>query len=212
MHCHTAFGHWAVELLQCTATLLQGSGQINSCNAPQHCPGAVGSGTRAMHCPRHCAAELVHFSATLLADSARWNSHHPPSHCLWSVGGGTPAMHRHTACGPWTVGTHAMHCHSAGGHAMGLQTHAIHRHTAWGQWALALMQSNRTLFVGVGRWNSCNAPRDLRRQWVVELLQCTATLLGGSGHWKSCNPPPPCLSAVGGGTPAMHCHSACVKR
>ena len=46
-----------------------------------------------------------------------------------------------------------MHCHSAGGGVLGCGTHAIHRHTAWGQWALKLMQSNRTLCVGGGRWN-----------------------------------------------------------
>ena len=47
MHCHIARGQWAVELLQCTATmlagsvvhaiLLGGSRQWNSCSAPPHC-------------------------------------------------------------------------------------------------------------------------------------------------------------------------------
>ena len=49
MHCPTAWGQWAVEVLQCTASLPGGSGQWNSCNALPHCLGAVGSGTPAMH-------------------------------------------------------------------------------------------------------------------------------------------------------------------
>ena len=51
MHCLTAWGQWAVELLQCTTSLPGGSGQWNACNALLHCLGAVGSGTPAMHCP-----------------------------------------------------------------------------------------------------------------------------------------------------------------
>ena len=50
MHCHTAWGQWAVELLLCTATLPGGSGQCNSCNTLPHCLGAVGSATPAMQC------------------------------------------------------------------------------------------------------------------------------------------------------------------
>ena len=38
----TAWGQWAVELLKCSATVLRGSGQWNSCHAPPHCSGAVG--------------------------------------------------------------------------------------------------------------------------------------------------------------------------
>ena len=53
MHCHTAWGQWAVQLLLCTASLPVGSGQWSSCYAPADCLGAVGSGTPAMqrHCP-----------------------------------------------------------------------------------------------------------------------------------------------------------------
>ena len=50
MHYLTALGQWAVELLQCTASLPGGSGQCNSCNALPRRLGAVGSGTPAMHC------------------------------------------------------------------------------------------------------------------------------------------------------------------
>ena len=43
-------GQWAVQLLQCTASLPWGSRQCNSCNALPHCLGAVGSATPAMYC------------------------------------------------------------------------------------------------------------------------------------------------------------------
>ena len=45
------WGQWAVQLLQCTASLIWGSGECNSCNALPYCPGSVGSATPAMHCP-----------------------------------------------------------------------------------------------------------------------------------------------------------------
>ena len=49
-HRHTASGQWAVELLQCTASLPGGHGHCNSCNALPHCLGAVDSANPAMHC------------------------------------------------------------------------------------------------------------------------------------------------------------------
>ena len=49
MHCLTAWGQWAVQLLQCTASLPWGSGQWTSCNALPYCLGAVGSATPAIH-------------------------------------------------------------------------------------------------------------------------------------------------------------------
>ena len=58
MHCHTARGQWAVELLQCTASVPGGSGQWNCCNALPHYPRAVGSGTAAMHRPTRSGASL----------------------------------------------------------------------------------------------------------------------------------------------------------
>ena len=36
MHCRTAWGQWAVQLLQRTASLLEGSGQWDCRNAPPH--------------------------------------------------------------------------------------------------------------------------------------------------------------------------------
>ena len=68
MHCHTARGQWAVELLLYTASLPKGSGQWKSCNALPHCLGVVGSGTPAMHCLTACgqwAVELVQHTASL---------------------------------------------------------------------------------------------------------------------------------------------------
>ena len=50
MDCLTAFGQWAVELLQCTASLPWGSGRVNSYNALPHCLVPVGSATPAMQC------------------------------------------------------------------------------------------------------------------------------------------------------------------
>ena len=37
MHCPTAWGQWAVQFLQCTASLPGGSGQCNSCNGVVWC-------------------------------------------------------------------------------------------------------------------------------------------------------------------------------
>ena len=59
MHYHAARGQQAVQLLQFTASLPRGSGRCNSRNALPHCPGAVGSGTPAMHtAPRQCGSAL----------------------------------------------------------------------------------------------------------------------------------------------------------
>ena len=43
MHCPTAWEQWAVQLLQCTASLPGGSGQCTSCNGWSECScGSVG--------------------------------------------------------------------------------------------------------------------------------------------------------------------------
>ena len=46
---HTAFGRWALDLLQHTAALPRGSGLWNFCNALPHCLGVVGSGAPTTH-------------------------------------------------------------------------------------------------------------------------------------------------------------------
>ena len=50
IHCLTARGQRAVDLLQRTAPLPRGSGQWTSGNTLPHCLGAMGSGPPAMHC------------------------------------------------------------------------------------------------------------------------------------------------------------------
>ena len=83
---------WAVELLQCTASLLGGSGQCNSCNALPHCPRAVGSGNPAMHyltALGQWAVELLQCTASLPGGSGQCNLRNALPHCPGSVGSGT---------------------------------------------------------------------------------------------------------------------------
>ena len=87
MHCHTAWGQWAVEGLSCTATLLRGSGQRNSCNA----------------LPQAVAVQLLHYTASLLGGSGQCHSWNTLPHCLGVVGSGTLAIHCLTAWGQWAV-------------------------------------------------------------------------------------------------------------
>ena len=118
MHCLTVWGQWAVELLQCTASLPLNSRQCNSCNALPHCLGAVDSATPAMYCltalgavgsatpAMHCltalgqwAVELLQCTASLPGGSGQCNSCNALPHCLGAVGSATPAMHCLTALG-----------------------------------------------------------------------------------------------------------------
>ena len=84
MHRHSARRQCALQLLRCTASLLGGSGQSNSCNAPLHCLRAVGSATPAMHC-------LTAWG------SGQGNSYNTLPHCPEAVGSGTGALDRLTA-------------------------------------------------------------------------------------------------------------------
>ena len=96
MHCHTASGQWAVKFVQYTASLLGGSAQCNSCNAPPDCLGAVGSTTRAMHCLSSCGqwvVELLQCAASLNGGSGQWNSRIELPHRPEAVGSGTFATH-----------------------------------------------------------------------------------------------------------------------
>ena len=77
MHCLSAQGQWAVELLQCTASPLWGSRWWDSCNALPHCSRAVGSGIRPMQC--HTAwsqgvVELLRCTPSLPGGSGQCNS------------------------------------------------------------------------------------------------------------------------------------------
>ena len=88
MECLIASGHWAMELLQCTASLL----------------GAHGSGTLAMHCmiaPGQRAVEHLHCSAIPHGGSGPCNSRNALPQCLRAVCSGTPVMHYLTAWGQW---------------------------------------------------------------------------------------------------------------
>ena len=85
MHSLTASGQWAVDLLQCTASL---SGAVGSATPAIHCRtawGAVGSATPAM---RRIAAwgqwavERLQRTASLPGGSEQWNSCNALPHCL----------------------------------------------------------------------------------------------------------------------------------
>ena len=115
-----------MELLRYIASLLGGTGPCNSCNALSHCLGAVGHGTRAMHCLTtwgQWAVELLQCNASLPWGSGQCNSCHTLPHCLGAVGNGTLAMYRLTA---------------------------------WGQWVVQLLQYTSSLPGGSGRCNSCD--------------------------------------------------------
>ena len=102
MHCPTAWGQWAVQLLQYTASLPWGSRQCNSRNALPHCLGAVDSATPAMHCPTawgQWAVQLLQCTASLRGGSGQCYSRNALPHCLGAVGSATPAMHCLTALG-----------------------------------------------------------------------------------------------------------------
>ena len=121
-HCLTAWGQWAVQLLQYTAALLGGSGQRNSCNALPHwlggsgqwtsgntlphCLGAVSSAAPALLCPTawgQWTVQLLQRTASLSGGSGQRNSCNALPHCLGAVGSATPAMHCLTALGQWAA-------------------------------------------------------------------------------------------------------------
>ena len=59
--CLAAWGQWAVQILQYTASLLGGSGQCSSCNELPHCLG-------------QWAVQLLQHSASLPVGSGQCNS------------------------------------------------------------------------------------------------------------------------------------------
>ena len=137
-------GQWAVQLVQCTGSLPEGSGQWNSCGALPHCLKGRGSGTLAMYCLNawgQWAVQLLQCTATLPGGRGRGNSCNAVPQCLGAVGNGTPAKR-----GPTSSRDNALP-HSLG--VVGSATPGIHCLTAWGQWAVELR--------GSGQCNSCNA-------------------------------------------------------
>ena len=85
----TAWGQWAVGLLQHTASLPRGSAQRKSCNALPHCLGVVGRGIPATHCLSawgQCAVQLLQRNASLPRGSGQRNSYNALPYCLGVVG------------------------------------------------------------------------------------------------------------------------------
>ena len=75
IHCPTAWGQWAVQFLQCTASLPGGSGQCNSYNTLPHCLGAAGSGPPSIHrltAWGQWAVDLLQYTAALPGGSGQW--------------------------------------------------------------------------------------------------------------------------------------------
>ena len=105
IHCLTAQGQWAVELLLNTASPPGGSGQWSCrscCNALLLCLGAVGSATPALRCltsSGQWAVEILQCTASLPGGSGLCYSCNTLPHCLGAVGSGTPAIHCLTAWG-----------------------------------------------------------------------------------------------------------------
>ena len=86
----SAWGQWAVQLLQCTASLPWSGGPWNSCDTPPHCPGALGCATPAIH----CLTTWV---------SGQWNSYIALPGCPGAVGSATPAINCRTSWGQRAV-------------------------------------------------------------------------------------------------------------
>ena len=204
-----------MQLLSCTASLLVGSGQCNSCNAPPHCLGAVGSGHPAMYCLTawgQWAVQLLQCTATPQAGGGQWNSCNARAHQLG--GRGIPARRRslpkeRTSCNALP------HCLGAVGSGPLLCTPTLLKGS---RQAVELLKCTALPLGGCGLWNSYNAlPHCLgadgsatpafalpqctravgtgtpamrclaaRGQRAVQLVQCTATPPGGGGLWNSC--------------------------
>ena len=179
MRCHTAWGQWEVELLHCIATVPEGSGQWNSCNALPHflgqwnsCnalphrPKAVGSGTLAMHC--HTAWGAM--------GSATVAMHCPTAE--GAVGSGTLAMHSAPeGSGQCNSSNAVPHCPGAGGRA----TPVMHYHSACGQWAVELLLCSPTMLGGIAQCNSCTALPQRHGTVGNGTLAMRARQLGGRG-------------------------------
>ena len=83
VHCHTE-EHWAVDLLQYSATLLRISGQLGSFGTMPYCWGGSG--------------QWDSFSTATLLGSGRWISIKLTPHLRGALGSGSPAVHCHTPC------------------------------------------------------------------------------------------------------------------
>ena len=197
MHCLTAWGQWALRLLQCTIPLPRGIGQWNSWSALPHCSGVVGSGTPATYCPiawGQRAVQLLQCTAPLHGGSGQCNSRNALPHCLGAVGSATPATHCLTAWGRWAV--ECLQCAGApAGWTGSPAPEAVAAYVA------VLLQCTALPPGGSEQWNSCYA-----------LPHCSGAV--GSGTPAMREPTSWGESYSGGGrcpksgNPATHCHAA----
>ena len=174
IHCLTATGQWAADLLQYTASLPGGSGQLTPCNTLPHCLGAAGSGPCAPPCPAawgQWAVELLQYTASLPQGSGQWTScnglpHYPGCGGQWTscntlphqpgaVGSDSPAINCLTVSGQSAVDLLQYTLHCASPQSPGCWGNpAIHCLTARGQWAVDLPQHTASLPRGSGQWTS----------------------------------------------------------
>ena len=209
----TAWGKWAVEHLQYSASLPGGSGQRIYCNALPQCLGVRN------------ACKLVQYAASPPRGSGQWNScsSMPLSRGQWEWSS-------------WSRCNAVLLCLGAVGSA----SLVLHRLAARRQRAVQLLQYTTSLPGGSGQCNSCKGmPHCLGGsgqcnfcnalpygcgavgsgtpathyltawgQWAMQLLQYIASLPGGSGQWNSRGALPQSLGAEGCGIPAMHCLTA----
>ena len=90
-HSFTSSAHWALVLLQRSASLHRCGGQCNSSNALRQCLGAAGSGTFAIHCLTACGhweMQLLQHTTSLLGHSGHWDSCNALPHCIGALQGG----------------------------------------------------------------------------------------------------------------------------
>ena len=208
MLCLTAWGQWAVQLLQNTTYMPGGTGSrslLTSGTPLMHCLTAAGQWAVELLPCTASAVELLPCTASLPWGSGQCNSCDTLPHLprRWSLS----KEHNSSNALP--------HCLGAVGNGNPVMQCLI----AWGRWAVELLSCITTLTRGSGQCNSCNtlphcpgavgsgtSARHCRiawGQWAVAFLQCTPTPPGGAGQWKTCNAPPHCQETVASGTPAM---------
>ena len=117
MHCHTTWGQWALQLLQCSASLLGGSGQCNCCDALPHCLGPVGSATPTV--ATASSAKITVAPAGGPAHCGSGTAHHPQAvwQCIAGVALPTDPKKRGSALQEFQCllppGSEAVHCRSS---------------------------------------------------------------------------------------------------